>query len=241
MDCLMKSNPQKSVFFTFKERLMASLKDLSQDYQGVVNKGINSIFSLQQQVLDGTLELYEKGLTARESGYSKTKDKVEELRNLLEKRLTSGQDKVKSSFDKFTGKYMPESKERIDKVEKLVQESSDKVTDQVKKLFADGVDQNIKKTFTFEKDLVQKIKELFTDYESRVRKLLGSEGTSKKEVKVVGEVAKTKSAPKVVSGKTKTVTKGKVKTGSKTVSKAKVVAKPIVDAEVKEADTKVTA
>ena len=123
--------------------------------------------------------MYEKGLTVRESGYGKTKKRVEDLSSTLEKQLLTGRDKVSTTIHNFADKYLPDAKERVDSIDRTLKESLDKLTDNLKKLLTDNVDQNIQKTFNYEKELLNKIKEIFqknlTNYQTQVKKLIGGD------------------------------------------------------------------
>ena len=44
--------------------------------------------------MNGTIDLYEKGLSVREEGYSNVKEKVEEISSAVEKQVLSSQEKV---------------------------------------------------------------------------------------------------------------------------------------------------
>ncbi|MBF0237390.1 MAG: hypothetical protein HQM12_06770 [SAR324 cluster bacterium] len=175
------------------------IKDMGQEYQDAVLKGIEALFTLQKQLIESTFEIYEKGLKARETGYEKTKNKAEDLTTLVEKQLSSGQEKIKTTMNKFADKFLPDSKETLEKIEQVVQENLEKVTEQLKKILNTTIDQNIQKTFNSEKELLNKIKEIYdkniSNYHSQVQKLLGGVPEKKSATSEQAPQAEVKKAP----------------------------------------------
>ena len=141
-----------------KEELM--LDKLSNTQQESIAKTLASAFSWQKQLVHGTIDLYEKGLSAREEGYSNAKEKVEEISSAVEKQVLSSQEKVQVVVKEIVDKYLPKSAETVEKAEELLQDSVEKITAQVKELFGENLNQGVQKIFSYEKETLGKVKEL---------------------------------------------------------------------------------
>lgn len=157
--------------------MIENFKKLSEEYQTSIIKGVDALFAMQKQVMESTFDIYEKSLVLREDGYSKTKDRVEEVSALVEKSLSTGQEKLRASVDKFVEKYLPDKKDQIEKAEQIIQDNVTRITDQLKEVLTDNVDSNVKKVFQFEREFLDKAKELFlqniNNYQTQVHALLG--------------------------------------------------------------------
>lgn len=178
--------------------MIENLKKFGSEHQESIVKGIDSVFAFQRQVFESTLEIYEKGLNLRSEGYAGARKQVEKFGAILETQLATGQEKVKENLVKLAGKYLPDSVDKIEKVEKVVAENVDRVASQLKGLLNNSVDPNVQKVLGFEKDLIQKVRSLFDEnlgsYQTQVKALLGVEEVKKAPVKKAAKKAAPKAA-----------------------------------------------
>lgn len=178
--------------------MIENLKKFGSEHQESIVKGIDSVFAFQRQVFESTLEIYEKGLNLRTEGYAGARKQVEKFGAILETQLATGQEKVKENLVKLAGKYLPDSVDKIEKVEKVVAENVDRVASQLKGLLNNSVDPNVQKVLGFEKDLIQKVRSLFDEnlgsYQTQVKALLGVEEVKKAPVKKAAKKAAPKAA-----------------------------------------------
>ncbi len=189
--------------------MLANISNLNDDYQKTVLKGVESLFTLQKQVLDGTFDLYEKGLVLREGSYTGTKKRVEDVTEIVEKQIGGGHEKVRATVLKFVESYMPESQDKVEKLEELVQSGIGSVTGQMKSVVTDNLDQTIQKSFNYERDIIKQMQEMMSnylaEYQEQVYNLLGVK-PEKKEAKPAAKKAASKpsTAKKPAAKKTTT-------------------------------------
>lgn len=181
----------------------------NKEYQQSVAKGIDKIFSIQKKMVDSTFDFYEKGVNVQKDGYEKTKSSIEQISAQFEKQIISTQDTLKKIMYDLGDKYLPESQNKLEDIDKMLHSNVEKVTAQIKTVLNENVDGGIQKLFGYEKETIKKLRK-------NVESFLNTHQKQVADVFGIAAPKKSTARKKTAAEKTSTTAKKRTKASQKT-------------------------
>ena len=147
-----------------------NVADYSKNAQKTVIQGMETFFNWQKQALENTLTMVEEGIAVQEKNLNETRKQYQDQEQNMNRELNSQKEQYKNMVLKISESYFPQWKNRIEQAEKLYEENISGMVEITREMVGSSIERNIKTTFTFEKEWLNKIRENYTSGAENLRK-----------------------------------------------------------------------
>jgi predicted patatin/cPLA2 family phospholipase len=149
---------------------MIDKTDYAKTAQKAANDGMETFLNWGKAAIDNTFSMYEQGIAAQESNIAEARKQFQELESNLTQKWNNQKQQFKSMAMELSEAYWPESKQLMEKAEKLYQDNINQVVSKNREMLESNIDRSIESTLNIEKEWVSQLRENYTHGAEKLRK-----------------------------------------------------------------------
>ena len=147
-----------------------NVSDYNKNAQKAVSQGMETFFNWQKQALENSLTMVEEAIAVQEKNLNETRKQYQDWEQNMNRELNSQKEQYKSMVFKIFESYYPESKNQIERVEKLYEENIRGMVENTREMVGISDERNIETTLNFEKEWLNKLRENYNSGAENLRK-----------------------------------------------------------------------
>tara|TARA_B100000586_G_C20027585_1_gene391818 strand:+ start:110 stop:610 length:501 start_codon:yes stop_codon:yes gene_type:complete len=138
--------------------------------QKAANDGMETFLNWGQAAIDNTFSMYEQGIAAQESNIAEARKQFQELESNLTQKWNNQKEQFKSMTMELSEAYWPESKQLMEKAEKLYQDNINEMVNKNREMLEKNIDSSVENTLEIEKKWVSQLRENYASGSENLRK-----------------------------------------------------------------------